>query len=229
MLGDNAFFREFDQIWAGFSLTLWLLLFSGVIATVLGTILGSFRVSPVKVLRAIGTTYVNILRNTPLVLVLTLGIAIAPVLGYSDLGFSLGFVDFNHFATAAMLGLSAYTAAFVCEAVRSGVNSVSPGQAEAARSIGMTFGQTLRHVVLPQAFRAVIPPLTSIYIALAKNTTVCAIVGVAEAGYMMRKLGNQYTSDIYFIFIGVALLFVVVVLLMSLVSNVIDRRLGVSR
>ena len=82
---------------------------------------------------------------------------------------------FNTFFVVAMLGLSLYTAAFVCEAVRSGVNSVATGQAEAARSIGMDFTQSLRHVVLPQAFRSVIPPLTSTYIALAKNTSVVAI------------------------------------------------------
>jgi glutamate transport system permease protein len=226
---DNAFTQNLDQVWAGFQLTLWILVFSLVISTVLGTVLGSFRVSPVTSLRAIGTAYVNVFRNTPLVLILVLAAAVIPALGFNNLGFSIGVADFSTFVTMAIIGLSAYTAAFVCEAIRSGVNSVSPGQAEAARSVGMGFGQSLRLVVLPQAFRAVIPPLASIYIALAKNTSVVATVGVAEAAYTMRKLGNQFTSDIYWIFIGFALGYMVIVLFIAGVASLLERRMGVSR
>jgi glutamate transport system permease protein len=226
---DNAFIDNLDEVRSGFELTLWLFLFSAIIATVLGTILGSFRVSPIGSLRAIGVSYVNIFRNTPLVLVLALGVAVIPTLGFNDLSFSVGIADFNTFVTMAIIGLSAYTAAFVCEAVRSGVNSVQPGQAEAARSVGMSFTQTLRFVVLPQAFRSVIPPLTSIYIALLKNTSVAATVGVAEAAYTMRRLGNKFTSDIYYIFIGFALGYVVLVLLLSVISSIVERRMAVSR
>lgn len=226
---DNAFFSEFDQVRAGFALTLWILVFSLVISTVLGTVMGSFRVSPIGSLRAIGTAYVTIFRNTPLVLILVLTAAVVPTLGFNDLGFGFGVYEFNTFEVMAIIGLSVYTAAFICEAIRSGVNSVSPGQAEAARSVGMSFTQSLRLVVLPQAFRAIVPPLTSIYIALAKNTSVAAVVGVAEAAYVMKKLGNQFTTDIYYIFVGVALGYVIIVLIMSGISAVVERRLAVSR
>lgn len=225
----DTLIQEFDQILRGFYATLWLLLFSAVIATILGTIMASFRVSPIASLRAIGTGYVNTFRNTPLVLVLALAISVIPTLGFNDLGFSIGIRDFSTFFTVAMLGLSFYTAAFVCEAIRSGVNSVSPGQAEAARSVGMGFVQSLRLVVLPQAFRAVIPPLASIYIALAKNTSVVAIFGVPEAAYVMRKLSNQFTSDLWFIFIGIASGYVVIVLVISAVASVLERQLEVAR
>lgn len=226
---DNAFFNEWGQVQAGFVKTLWIFGYSLVISTVLGTILGSFRVSPIPSLRAFGTAYVTIFRNTPLVLVLVLGVFVIPTLGYSDLGFDFVLYEFGTFEVMAIIGLSAYTAAFVCEAIRSGVNSVSPGQAEAARSIGMNFTQSLGQVVLPQAFRVIVPPLTSIYIALAKNTSVAAIVGVAEAAFVMKKLGNQFTSDIYVIFIGFALGYVVIVLTMSAIAATIERRLAVSR
>jgi glutamate transport system permease protein len=226
---DNAFFSEWGQVQAGFVKTLWIFVFSLVISTVLGTVLGSFRVSPITSLRAAGTTYVNTFRNTPLVLVLVLGVSVIPTLGFSDLGFGFGFYRFNTFEVMAVIGLSAYTAAFVCEAIRSGVNSVSTGQAEAARSIGMNFTQSLTLVVLPQAFRVIVPPLTSIYIALVKNTSVVATVGVAEAAYVMKKLGNQFTTDIYWIFFGVALGYVVVVLAMSAAASAIERKLAVSR
>ncbi len=225
----DTLIQEFDQVRRGFTLTLWLLLFSGVIATVLGTILASFRVSPIASLRAIGTSYVNIFRNTPLVLVLALAISVIPTLGFNDLGFSIGIRGFTHFFTVAMLGLSFYTAAFVCEALRSGVNSVDAGQAEAARSVGMNFTQSLRLVVLPQAFAAVIPPLASIYIALTKNTSVVAIFGVPEAGFVMRKLSNQYTSDLWAIFIGIALGYVAIVAVLSTIASLLERRMAVAR
>lgn len=221
---DNAFFENFDEVWAGFKLTLWLLLFSGIFATVVGTVMASFRVSPIPSLRAIGTSYVNVFRNTPLVLILVLNSALIPTLGFNSLDANLGLVRFSHFEVLAMIGLGLYTAAFVCEALRSGINSVSSGQAEAARSIGMAFGGSLRYVVLPQAFRAVIPPLASIYIALAKNTSAVAVVGVAEAAYTMYRLGNKFTSDIYPIFFGFALGYVVIVLTIAGIANLLERR-----
>ena len=226
---DNAFFTEWDQVQAGFVKTLWIFAFSLVLSTVIGTLLGSFRVSPISSLRAAGTVYVNIFRNTPLVLILVLGVFVVPTLGFNSLGFGFGVYRFDTFDVMAIIGLSTYTAAFVCEAIRSGVNSVALGQAEAARSIGMSFGQSLRLVVLPQAFRAIVPPLTSIYIALVKNTSVAAIVGVTEAAYVMKKLGNQFTSDIYWIFLGFALGYVFIVLTISGIASLIENKLAVSR
>ena len=226
---DNAFFTEWDQVQAGFVKTLWLFAWSLVLATALGTVLGSFRVSPIPSLRAAGTVYVNVFRNTPLVLILVLGVFVVPTLGFNNLGFGFGVYRFDTFDVMAIIGLSLYTAAFVCEAIRSGVNSVALGQAEAARSIGMSFGQSLKLVVLPQAFRAIVPPLTSIYIALVKNTSVAAIVGVTEAAYVMKKLGNQFTSDIYWIFLGFALGYVVIVLTISGIASLIENKLAVSR
>jgi glutamate transport system permease protein len=225
----DTLIENFDQIRDGFLTTIWLLIFSGVLSTILGTVLASFRVSPVRSLRAIGTSYVNTFRNTPLVLILALAIAVIPTLGFNSLGFSIGIRNFNTFFVVAALGLAAYTTAFVCEAVRSGVNSVDPGQAEAARSVGMSFLQSLRMVVLPQAFRAVIPPLASTYIALAKNTSVVAIFGVPEAAYVMRKLSNQFTTDVWFIFGGIALGYVAIVAILATASSLLERRLAVAR
>lgn len=226
---DNAFFTEWDQVQAGFVKTLWIFAFSLVLSTAIGTVLGSFRVSPIPSLRAAGTMYVNVFRNTPLVLILVLGAFMIPTLGFNDLGFSFGLYRFGTFEVMAIIGLATYTAAFVCEAIRSGVNSISLGQAEAARSIGMDFTQSLRLVVLPQAFRVIVPPLTSIYIALAKNTSVAAIVGVTEAAYVMKKLGNQFTTDIYWIFLGFALGYVLIVLTISGIAHLIENKLAVAR
>jgi glutamate transport system permease protein len=220
----DTLIENFDEVRAGFELTLLLLVFSAFFATVLGVVLGSMRVSPVASLRWVGTAYVNVFRNTPLAVVLALSVGFWPNMGLPRLSFLM----FGNFETFALIGLSAYTAAFVCEAVRSGINSVPAGQAEAARSVGMTFFQTLRGVVLPQATAAVIPPMTNIYIALAKNTSVVATVGVFEAAATMRRLGNKF-GDVPMVFLGFALGYVIIVLAISGLSRLVERRVAVSR
>ena len=151
----QAIVDNLDLYWLGFRTTLSLTLISAAIALVVGTVLGAFRVSPSPPLRLFGATYVEIVRNTPLTLVFIFFVFVAPQLGLNV-----------PFFTSAVLALSVYTAAFVCEAVRSGVNSVGVGQTEAARAIGLTFTGTLRLVILPQALRTVIPPRINIFIAL---------------------------------------------------------------
>jgi glutamate transport system permease protein len=212
----------------GFRETLLLLVFSGVLATALGTILASMRVSPIPVLRAFGTSYVNVLRNTPLLLVLLIMLFGMPEIGVS-FDVDLGFRTFNSFFVFAVMGLSIYTAAFVCEVLRSGVNAVDAGQAEAARAIGMTFGQTLGLIVLPQAFRTAIPPLANVYIALAKNTSLALAAGVTEATFQMRKLVNAHTSDLYVLFIGFALGYCIIVWVISAISHLLERSQAVTR
>ncbi|UGT42391.1 amino acid ABC transporter permease [Nocardia yamanashiensis] len=176
------------QLLDAFWVTIKLTLYSGLLALILGTIVAAMRVSPVPVARWVGTMYVTIFRNTPLTLIIvfcslglyqTLGLRLAPA-GPNDLAE-------NNFRFA-VIGLSVYTAAFVCESLRSGINTVPLGQSEAGRSLGLTFGQNLRMVVLPQAFRAVIGPLGSVFIALTKNSTVASVIGVAEAALLMDTM-----------------------------------------
>jgi len=185
---------------------------------VLGMLLAAMRVSPVPPLRAFGTTYVNVVRNTPLVLVFIWVVFALPELG----------IRFPH-RTFAIVACGVYTAAFVTEALRSGVNTVNPGQAEAARAIGMTFGQTLSQVVMPQAVRSVIPPLGSVLIALSKNTSVAAGFGVVEATGTMRKLINDHPQELYWLFFGTALGYIVIVFVVSAVFRQLERRLVVVR
>ncbi|MCF3132940.1 amino acid ABC transporter permease [Streptomyces olivochromogenes] len=150
-----------------------------------GTLLAGMRVSPVPLMRGFATVYVNIVRNIPLTVII-----LFTSLGLADIfGMTLGASDFKvQGFRLAVLGFIAYTAAFVCEALRSGINTVPLGQAEAARAIGLSFSQTLRLIVLPQAFRSVIGPLANVLIALTKNTTVAAAIGVAEAAYLMKSM-----------------------------------------
>jgi glutamate transport system permease protein len=213
-----------DVLIAGFWLTIKLTLLSALGSLVLGTVLAAMRACPVPVLSRAGGTYVNILRNTPLTLVIFFSAA--------GLGANLGLkfsdtITTNNF-WLAVLGLVAYTSAFVCEAIRSGINTVPVGQAEAARSIGLSFGQSLRIIVLPQAFRAVIAPLGSIFIALTKNTTIAATIGLGEAAGVMRDL-IESESEVFAIFFGVAAGFVVLTLPMGLLFGWASRRVAVQR
>ncbi len=183
-------FTEYrGQIFEAFWTTIQLTFYSALGALVLGTVLAAMRLAPVPILNWLGTTYVNVVRNTPLTLIIlfcsfglaqTLGVTLAD-------SQSLTSIEDSNFRLA-VLGFTVYTASFVCETLRSGVNTVPLGQAEAARSLGLTFGQNLRIVLLPQAFRAVLIPLGSVLIALTKNTTIASAIGVAEAALLMKEM-----------------------------------------
>jgi glutamate transport system permease protein len=221
----DALLDNREDILQAFGMTVKLAAVSAVLALVVGTVLAAMRVSPIPVLRVAGGGYVTALRNTPLTLVL--------FFASFGLGASLG-LNFSDTITTnaywlAVLGLVAYTSAFVCEAIRSGINTVPVGQAEAARSIGLTFFQTLRLVVLPQAFRAVIAPLGSVLIALTKNTTIAATIGVSEAAVIMRELIETESDDVFAIFLGIAFGFIVLTLPAGLFFGWWARRAAVLR
>src|SRR6266545_677544 len=200
---------------------LWLIIeltaVSGAIALVLGTLLAGMRVCPVPVLRAFGTGYVNVFRNTPLTLIIFFcyfGL-------YANLGVTLSNdLDRNNF-WLGVIGLSVYTAAFVCEALRSGIQTIPLGQAEAARAIGLTFVQNLRLVVLPQATRALI--------ALTKNATIAGTIGVAETASLMKDLINDNGDQTIAIFFGFAIGFLVLTLPMGYFFGWLARRVAVLR
>lgn len=207
-----------DLFRTGFGNTIRLFLIAFVGSLVLGTVLAMMRVSPVPVLRLAGAAYVTVVRNTPLTLVLFFFAFVYPLLQIVQLSFF----------TAAATGLTMYTAAFVCEVVRSGVNTVNVGQAEASRALGMTFGQTLSTVVLPQAIRSVVPPLTSVQIALLKNTTIAAGFSVFEAGAIRDNLSER-GEDVLVGLLWVALGFLILVIPLTLLQRSLERRWRVAR
>ncbi len=185
----DVFGQYRGQILEAFWTTVQLTALSAAGALVFGTLLAAMRLAPVPMLNWIGTGYVNVVRNTPLTLIILFcSFGLAQTLGVTlvDAKSPTSIADSNF--RLAVLGLAAYTAAFVCETVRSGVNTVPVGQAEAARSLGLTFGQNLRLILLPQAFRAVLIPLGSVLIALTKNTTIASAIGVAEAALLMKEM-----------------------------------------
>lgn len=219
------FLEDYDVLGA-FWVTVQLTVFAGIGSLVWGTLLAAMRVSPVPLMRGFGTAYVNIVRNIPLTVIIVFS-----SLGLADVfGVTLGAADdFEALSfRLSVLGLAAYTAAFVCEAIRSGINTVPVGQAEAARAIGLSFGQVLGLVVLPQAFRTVIGPLANVLIALTKNTTVAASIGVAEAALVMKEM-IETEAQLLLITTIFALGFVVLTLPTGFFFGWLGKRLAVKR
>jgi glutamate transport system permease protein len=221
-------FLDLDRydLFGAFWTTVQLTVFSGIGSLIWGTILVAMRVSPVPVMRAFGTLYVQLFRNTPLTLIivacsqllaLTLGVSMWADVGTDSQAFRL-----------AVLGFVLYTSTFVCEALRSGINTVPVGQAEAARALGLNFTQVLTLIVLPQAFRSVVAPLANVLIALTKNTTVAAAIGVSEAALLMRDMIEQ-EAQLIPIAVLFAFGFIVLTLPTGLVLGWLSKRVAVKR
>ncbi len=214
----DAVIENLPTYWRGFSMTLLLLGVSGVSALVLGTVIASMRISPVASLRGFATVYTELVRNTPLTLVLFFCAFVLP-----QLGSRLDYV------TAAIIGLSVYTSPFVAEALRSCINGVPVGQAEAARSVGFGFSQTVGLIVLPQAFRMTIPPLINVFSALTKNTAVAGGFFVVELVAGGRTVANANGDAVIAILLGVATLYLVITVPLGVIASQLERKWVVQR
>ncbi|NYV75379.1 amino acid ABC transporter permease [Streptomyces sp. UH6] len=219
-------FLEGYDLLGAFWATVQLTVYSAIGSLIWGTLLAGMRVGPVPLMRAFGTAYVNFVRNIPLtVIILFSSLGLYQTLGV-DLGGD-GIVQVISFRLS-VLGLILYTSAFVCEALRSGINTVPVGQAEAARALGLNFGQVLRLIVLPQAFRAAVGPLANVLIALTKNTTVAAVIGVAEASLLMKEM---IENEAQLVLIGAvfAFGFVCLTLPTGLLMGLLGKKVAVKR
>jgi glutamate transport system permease protein len=207
--------------WVNIQLTFW----AAIGSFVLGCLLALMRISPIASLRGFGATYVQLLRNTPLTILMFIA-----VLGvWTQLQIKLSGDFQQNFFNFAIVALSLYHAAFVCEAIRSGVNTVPVGQAEAARAIGLSFLPSARLIIFPQALRGSITPLGNTLIALTKNTTVATAASVAEASGLMKTM-IEFNSDIVIaVFFTFAMCFVVIVIPMGLITTWASRKWAVKR
>src|SRR4051794_1397188 len=177
------------------------------------------RVSPVPPLRGLATFYVEVFRNTPLTVVFFF-----LVFGIVEIG-----LQFPSRFAAAVAALSLYTAAFVCEALRSGINAVPPGQAEAARALGFDFRQSLRMVVLPQAFRTVVPPLGNVWIALAKNTSIAAGFAVTDLTAALQRLSNVNAARLLAVFLTIVVAYLLITLPSAWAIRAVEKRVAIVR
>jgi len=225
--------------WDGFLVTLQLCVLSAIGALVLGALVAALRVSPLPPLRAVGTAYVTVFRNIPLTVVIffsafglpELGMTHAnfmKVPGLSDLLKPLGMdVPFFRFA---VISLVVYTAAFVCEALRAGINAVSSGQAEAARSLGLTFTQNLRYVIFPQAWKYAIVPLGSVIIAMLKNSALAGAVGgvsgdlMGTADSILSDPSADSAASLTLVFLGISLGYLIMTVPLGLSLDRIEKK-----
>jgi glutamate transport system permease protein len=214
----QVIFDNLPVYWGGFLVTLQLTIVGGIFATVIGVIIAVFRISPVASLRGFATVYTEIIRCTPLTLVMFFCAIVLPVLG----------VDFPYLSFA-LIALSVYTSPFVAEALRSGINGVAVGQAEAARSLGLGFGQTVGLIVFPQAFRMTIPPLINVFIALTKNTSIAGAFYVAELFGAGRALVNANGNAVIAILLGVAFFYLVITVPLGQIAAHLERKVAVTR
>lgn len=208
------------DLWGEALLGTLLLFFGGaVIALVLGLLVGAMRVSPVPIARAVGTLYVNIIRNSPLTLVFFVFVFAVPIVLEQRINFTV----------LGIFALGIYTATYVAETVRSGINTVPVGQAEAARAIGLPFGQVMTLVVLPQAFRSVIPPMMSVFIALLKNTTVAAGFSAILNLGSIRAYMSERGENALVVILWVMVIFVALVFLLAWIQRLLENKWRVQR
>lgn len=218
------FLDGYDLLGA-FWVTVKLTVYSALGSLIWGTLLAGMKVSPVPLMRGFATGYVNVVRNIPLTVI----IMFASLGLYSTLGIALGATDIKGINfRLAVLAFIVYTASFVCEALRSGINTVPVGQAEAARALGLSFTQVLRLIILPQAFRSVVNPLSNVLIALTKNTTVASAIGVAEASYLMKEM-IENEAQLLLISGVFALGFVILTLPTGLILGWVSKKVAVKR
>lgn len=201
----------------GMRMTAWLSVASFLAALVIGTVIAAFRVSPVRPLRMAGAVHVELLRNTPLTVLFVLFF-----FGFPRIGIAFAAT------TSAIIVLAAYTSAFVAETVRSGINAVARGQAEAARALGLTFPQVLSTVVLPQALRTVVAPLGSLWIALVKNSSIASVISVLQLAEVADRLNNDTARPIP-VFLGAAVAYMVMTYPSGIAVGMLERRVAVRR
>jgi glutamate transport system permease protein len=213
----DALLDNLAPLLQGLITTLWMAALSAVGALVLGVVVTAMRVSPLPVLRGVAFAYVQLFLNVPLLALLVLFVFALP-----DAGLLMPL------PMTAVVVLIIYEAAYVAEAVRSGVNTVALGQAEAARALGLTFRQTLGSVILPQALRAVVQPVGNVMIALVMNTSLFAAVGIVELTAAANKTNLIHAQPIP-IFVGAGLTYMALALLIGLGTGWLERRVAIVR
>jgi glutamate transport system permease protein len=214
----STLIENYGVLLGGFAWTLALIGLSSVLAMIGGTLLAAMRVSPIPLLQRISAGYIDVFRNVPTAVVFFFTLFVLPQID----------IKIPFFA-AAVTALTIYYAAFFCEAVRSGINAIPAGQAEAARSVGLTFGRSLRLIILPQALRTVIPPLINVFIALTKSSAIASAFGVVELLASAEQLIAVDSQSVMAILAAVGLLYLAITIPAGFVAHHIEQKLAIQR
>ncbi|CAM2147197.1 glutamate/aspartate ABC transporter membrane subunit GltJ [Pararobbsia alpina] len=210
---------------SGFWNTVIVSLISWIIALAVGTLMGVLRTVPNRFLSGVGTTYVAIFRNIPLIVQFFIWYFVIPELLPRAAGdwFKQGLSPIAQFYVSSILCLSLFTAARVCEQVRSGINALPRGQRAAGLAMGFTLPQTYRFVLLPVALRIIVPPLTSEFLNIFKNSAVASTIGLLELSAQARQLVD-YTAQTYESFIAVTLAYALINVIVMLFMRWVDKK-----
>lgn len=210
----NLLFKHWDRFFEGFLNTIQISIIALIGSFVLGALIAVFRISPVKPLRWFATAFVEFIRNIPLLLVVYFFYLALPSMGLTLDGFASG-----------TLGLTVYTSVFIAECIRAGIQSISKGQTEAARATGLTYGQTMVHVILPQAIKIAIPSMGNQFLNLVKNSSILAVVSGLDLMYY-ADLINSDTFLPLTVYTIVALFYLVLTVPLSFGIHYLERRLA---
>lgn len=203
-----------DLLLEGFINTLIASLIALVMSLIIGTLLGIFQVSTNKLLAGLANFYVQLFLNIPLLIIVLFFYVVFPMF----------FAGVNGF-TAGIIGLTIYTSAFIAETVRAGILGVPKGQMEAGLSTGLTYGETMRYIILPQAIKIVIPPLGNQFINLVKNSSVLAMVAGLDLMYYGDLIASE-TFNTFDTYIIVALFYLIITLPLTYTMQYVERRLA---
>ncbi|MCY8718086.1 amino acid ABC transporter permease [Bacillus sp. S10C12M] len=209
----SILFDNFDMYMDGFYHTLLASVIALAGSFVLGVVVAVMRITVFKPLQWLGTAYVEFIRNIPLLLITFVFYFGLPHAGLRLDGFQAGTV-----------ALTIYTSAFIAEAIRAGIQSVSKGQMEAARSSGFTYSQAMLHIILPQAIKIVIPPLGNQFLNLVKNSSILGVVAGLDLMYQ-ADLVSSSTLVVFDVYIYVALFYLVLTIPLSIGVNYLEKRL----
>ena len=210
----NIFSKFSSQLFVGLGWTILSSVIALFFSLIIGTIFAIMEVVPSKVMRVIGHAYVEIMRNIPLLVITMFFYLVIPMYVVKINGF-----------TAGTIGLTLYTSAFIAETIRSGIQSVSGGQMEGARSTGMTYWQAMRYIILPQAFKIVIPPLGNQFVNLVKNSSVLAFVAGFDLMYQANSIAST-TFDTINSYLVVGVLYLIVTLPISYYMRHLEKKLA---
>lgn len=217
MLDFSILIDYFDMYWYGFKITVTASIIALISSFILGAIMAVMRITPIAPLRWIGTAYVEFFRNIPLVVIAFFFFIGTPTIGIRFSGL-----------TAGTIALSIYTSAFIAEAIRSGILSVPKGQMEAARSSGLSYIQTMRMIILPQAIKIVIPPIGNQFINLVKNSSILALIAGTDLMYQADLISAK-TFVVFDVYIFVALFYLVLTIPLSYGVGYLEKRLAKSQ
>ncbi len=224
-IGDGSTYL--DWMWSGLKVTVALSLSAWLLALLLGSLMGVMRTAPVKWMSRLATAYVEVLRNIPLLVQLFIWYFIVPELLPTAWGNAIKQLPpvVQQFG-AAVICLGLFTSARVCEQLRSGIQSLPIGQTRAALALGLSLPQTYRLVLLPMAFRLVVPPLTSEFLNIFKNSAVCSTIGLLELAAQGRQLVD-YTAQPYESFIAVTVMYLLINVIVMFLMGRLERKLRV--